>query len=46
LNDTFAEATTYDNLIPNSSGFAVIQNTDGAYTTNESGHSYIFYAIA
>jgi hypothetical protein len=46
LNDTVAEATTYDNLIPNSSGFAVIQNTDGAYTTNESGHSYIFYAIA
>jgi hypothetical protein len=46
LNSTAAEATTYDNLIPNSSGFAVIQNTDGAYTTNESGHSYIFYAIA
>jgi len=46
LNDTAAEATTYDNLVPNSSGFAVIQNTDGAYTTNESGHSYIFYAIA
>ena len=46
LNDTFAEATTYDNLIPNSSGFAVIQNTDGAYTTNESNHEYIFYAIA
>jgi hypothetical protein len=46
LNNTAAEATTYDNLIPNSSGFAVIQNTDGAYTTNESGHEYIFYAIA
>ena len=46
LNDTAAAVTTYDNLIPNSSGFAVIQNTDGAYTTNESGHSYIFYAIA
>ena len=46
LNNTVASNANFDNLIPNSSGFAVIQNTDGALTTNESGHSYIFYAIA
>ena len=46
LNTNSAENGNFDNLIPNSSGFAVIQNTDGAFTTNENGHSYIFYAIA
>jgi hypothetical protein len=44
LNDTSAEVTGYDILDPHSSGFIV--NHTAALAANESGQSYIFYAIA
>ena len=44
LNDTSAEVTGYDILDPHSSGFIV--NQDSSLSANESGQSYIFYAIA
>jgi len=44
LNTTAAEVTTYDSIDPVASGFAV--NQVGVLNNNESGASYIFYAIA
>jgi len=44
LNSTAAEVTGYDILDPHSSGFIV--NHTAALAANESGQSYIFYAIA
>jgi len=44
LNNTDAEATTYDLLDPYSSGFTVNYNSDNGFNTN--GDKFYFYAIA
>jgi len=46
LNSTLAETTTVDFIDPDNSGFIVGVNSTSKNTTNVSGETYIFYAIA